>query len=53
MIVKHFEIKNKIKPDNNYFLLYGNNEGLIEETIEQNIKPNLGGKILRYEEKEI
>ncbi len=53
MIVKHFEIKNKIKPDNKYFLLYGNNEGLIEETIEQNIKPNLGGKILRYEEKEI
>ena len=40
MIVKYFELKKKIK-DNKYFLLYGNNEGLIEETIDEIIKPIL------------
>ena len=44
MIVKYFELKKKIK-DNKYFLLYGNNEGLIEETIEKVLKPILAKNI--------
>ena len=52
MIVKYFELKKKIK-DNKYFLLYGNNEGLIEETIEEILKPILAKNIYNYEETEI
>ena len=52
MIVKYFELKKKIK-DNKYFLLYGNNEGLIEETIEEILKPILAKNIYNYEEAEI
>ena len=35
MIVKLIEIKKKVKKINNFFLLYGGNEGLIEETIKK------------------
>ena len=53
MIVKFFEIK-KINPKNKkYFLLYGKNEGLIEETIKEALKPNLPKNVYNYEEKEI
>ena len=52
MILKNFELKKKIK-DNKYFLLYGNNEGLIEETIDEILKPILTKNIYHYEEAEI
>ena len=53
MIVKFFEI-NKINLKNKkYFLLYGKNEGLIEETINETLKPNLPENVYNYEEKEI
>ena len=34
MIVKYFELKKKIK-DNKYFLLYGNNEGLMKKQLKK------------------
>ena len=53
MIVKFFEIKKINLKNKKYFLLYGNNEGLIEETIKETLKPNLPGNVYNYEEKEI
>ena len=53
MIVKSFEI-NKLKLNNyNFYLFYGNNEGLKEEIIKNLFEENFLGEILRYEEKEI
>ena len=52
MILKHFEIKKTDLSDKNYFLLYGNNRGLIEETIE-NLKKKINRQIYSYEESEI
>ena len=53
MIVKHFEIQKKNLKDNKYFLLYGKNEGLIQETIEKSLQPILPKNVFNYEEKEI
>ncbi len=53
MIVKFFEIDKKNLKNNKYFLLYGNNKGLIEETLEKNIKTSLIGSILKYDESEL
>ena len=52
MIIKFYELKNKIN-QYKFFLLYGNNTGLIEETIENVLKPNLSKNIFNYEESEI
>jgi len=52
MILKHFEIKKTDLSDKNYFLLYGNNRGLIEETIE-NLKKIINKNIYHFEESEI
>ena len=52
MILKVFELK-KEKINGNFFLLYGNNRGLIEEIIHNELKPLLPKKILSYEENEI
>ena len=53
MIIKNFELKKKISYESKYFLLYGNNLGFIEESIEKDIKPNIKGEVYNYEEKEI
>ena len=53
MIVKFFEIKKINLKNKKYFLLYGKNEGLIEETIKETLKPKLPGNVYNYEEKEI
>ena len=53
MIVKYFELGKKKISNYNFFLLYGNNKGLIEETLEKNIKTLSKGKIFIYEEQEI
>ena len=53
MIVKNFELNRKKLHLNKYFLLYGNNSGLIEETIEKTLKPNLPKNIISYDENEI
>ena len=53
MIVKSFEIS-KIKLNNHkFYLFYGDNEGLKEETIKDLFEKNYSNKIHRYEEKEI
>ncbi len=53
MILKNFELnKQKIK-DKKIFLLYGNNKGLIDETIKEKLKPILPKNIQLYEESEI
>ena len=38
MIVKNFELKSKKIKDYKFYLLYGNNKGLIEETIKNQFK---------------
>ena len=53
MIVKFFELKKKRLDNYNLFLLYGNNKGFIEETIESFIKPILSKNIFNYDESEI
>ena len=53
MILKSFELS-KIKQNNNkFYLFYGDNEGLKEETIKNLFEKNYLDKIHRYEEKEI
>jgi DNA polymerase-3 subunit delta len=53
MILKSFEL-NKLKINNyNFFLFYGENEGLKEEIIKELFEKNYTDKIHRYEEKEI
>lgn len=52
MIVKSFEL-NKLNLENDFFLLYGENEGFKNEVIKNNFERKLPGKIIRYEEKEI
>jgi DNA polymerase-3 subunit delta len=53
MIIKSFEL-NKIKlNDYKFYLLYGDNEGLKEETIKSLFEKKYPDKIQRYEEKEI
>ena len=53
MILKSFEL-NKLKLNNyKYFLFYGENEGLKDETIKNLFEKNYQDKIQRYEEKEI
>jgi len=52
VILKFYELKNSLK-DKNFFLFYGKNSGLIEETINITIKPNTSKNIYNYDEKEI
>ncbi len=53
MILKSLEL-NKLKLNNhNFYLFYGDNEGLKEETIKNFFEKNYLDKIHRYEEKEI
>ena len=53
MIIKYFELKKKKLNENKFFLLYGNNKGLIDETIQETLKPILPKNIFTYEEAEI
>lgn len=53
MIIKYFELKKKNLIEIKYFLLYGNNKGLIEETINNVLKPILPKNIFNYDEIEI
>ena len=49
MIVKFFELKKNLKKNINVYLLYGQNSGLIEETINSILKPNLSINIFNYD----
>ena len=48
MIIKTFEINKKKFNDQNFFLVYGENEGLKKEII-QILKRNLNGNIENYD----
>ena len=52
MIIKFYDLKKNLKK-NKFFLLYGSNKGLIEETIKNILKPSLTGNIYTYDESEI
>ena len=53
MIIKSYEINKKDIQNNKFFLLYGKNQGLIDETINLYLKPKLSKSIYHYEESEI
>jgi DNA polymerase III subunit delta len=53
MIVKYFELNKKNLEGKNFFLLYGNNEGLINDTIQDSLKPILSKNIFNYDETEV
>ena len=53
MILKSFEISKLKLNQHNFFLFYGDNEGLKEETIKNLFEKNYLDKIHRYEEREI
>ena len=53
MILKSFELNKLSLKNHNYYLFYGDNEGLKEEVIENLFEKNYLNKIYRYEEKEI
>jgi DNA polymerase-3 subunit delta len=53
MIIKNFELKNKFKENICYYLLFGSNVGLIEETINKILIPKLSKNIFKYEEEEV
>ena len=53
MIVRSFELTKLNLNDYNFYLFYGDNEGLKEETIKNLFEKNYADKIYRYEEKEI
>ena len=46
-------LKKKNLKEIHFFLLYGNNRGLIEETLNKEIKPHKKGNIFTYDENEI
>ena len=53
MIFKNFQL-DKLKINNyNFFLLYGKNEGLQNEIIENIFKNNFQGEISKYDENEL
>ncbi len=53
MIVKSHELKKNIDKNINYYLLYGNNSGLIEENVNNVLKPNFSQNVIYYDEHEI
>ncbi len=53
MIIKYFDLKKTNLKEKNFFLLYGNNRGLIEETINNDLKPHFSKNIITYDEHEI
>ena len=53
MIVKQRDLIKNIKNNVSYYLLYGLNSGLIEETINNTLKQNYSKNIYNYDENEI
>ena len=50
MIIKYFDLKKNLKNNINFYLLYGQNSGLIEDTINNVFKPNFSKNIYSYDE---
>ena len=53
MIVKFFDLKKKANDKVSVYLLYGQNSGLIEETVDAVLKPILSKNIFYYDENDI
>jgi DNA polymerase III subunit delta len=53
MIIKFYELKKNIRKDTNFYLLYGPNIGLIEETLNSTLKTVFSKNIFNYDESEI
>ena len=53
MITKHFNLEKKIETSIKFFLLYGQNDGLINETIKKVLIPKLSKNVYNYDENEI
>ncbi len=53
MIIKSFELKKKQLEGVNFFLIHGNNKGLIEGIIKETLGPNLPKNQFKYEENDI
>ena len=53
MIVKNFELRKHNLKNINFFLIYGNNKGLIDEIVQETLIPNLSKNVFKYEETEI
>ena len=53
MIIKSFEIKKSLNKNVNIYLFYGPNNGLIEDLINENLKPIFSKNLYNYEETEI
>ena len=53
MIIKYFDLKKNLKKNVDFYLLYGYNSGLIEETVENVFKPSFSSNIYHYDENQI
>ena len=53
MIIKSFNTKNIKNSKSNIYLLYGKNEGLKEEVIQNVFLKDFNGETIRYDESEI
>lgn len=53
MIVKNYDLNKIINKDVNFYLLYGANAGLIEETINKKFKPIFSNNLFVYDEADI
>ena len=53
MIIKSYELKKKINKTINYFLLYGENEGLKNEILENHILRLFTGNIYKFNENDV
>ena len=53
MIVKFYELKKNLDKNINFFLLYGSNKGLIDETVKDSFKKNSSSEIINYDESDI
>ena len=53
MIIKSYEIKKNLKENVSIYLFYGPNNGLIEDLINEDLKPIFSKNLYNYEEIEI
>ena len=53
MIIKFYDLKKKFNKNTNFYLFYGQNTGLIDETINNTIIPNSSKNVNYYEEIEV
>ena len=53
MIIKNFELKEKNLKNLKFYLIYGNNKGLIEEIVKEVLQPNLPKNLFKYDEAEV